>query len=121
MILVTAAALPGQGIAPAQDLPPPVLRSTSQETDPPQAFAPEAGKGILERSTLTGTWWGARDTLSAHGIELNINLSQFYQGVADGGTQRSFEYGGKLDYFLNLDGAKLGLWEGFSITTHAET
>jgi porin len=59
--------------------------------------------------------------LSEHGVELKISLSQFYQGVADGGTERSFEYGGKLDYYLSLEGGKLGLWPGFSLTAHAET
>ncbi|HEY6922154.1 MAG TPA: carbohydrate porin, partial [Steroidobacteraceae bacterium] len=82
---------------------------------------PEGGESIRGRSALTGNWWGARDTLATHGVGLNANLSQSYQGVADGGTQRSFEYGGKLDYYLKLDGGKLGLWQGFSITTHAET
>ena len=83
--------------------------------------APEGGETILDRSTLTGNWWGVRDTLARNGVELNINLSQFYQGVAHGGTHRSLEYGGKLDYYLTVDGGKFGLWQGFSISTHAET
>jgi porin len=76
---------------------------------------------ILDQPKLTGNWWGARDTLSAHGVDIDINLSQFYQGVASGGTERSFEYGGKLDYYVRLDGGKLGLWPGLSLTAHAET
>ena len=118
MMLVTAAVLPGRRTAQAQDLPPPDLPSSEQTES---MRTPEGGESILDRSALTGNWWGARDTLATHGVELNVNLSQFYQGVADGGTQRSFEYGGKLDYYLKLDGGKLGLWQGFSITTHAET
>ncbi len=85
------------------------------------AAEPEPGGTILDQPKLTGNWWRARDTLSAHGVELDINLSQFYQAVAAGGTQRSFEYGGKLDYYVNLDGGKLGLWSGFAVTVHAET
>jgi len=85
------------------------------------AAEPEPGGTILDQPKLTGNWWRARDTLSAHGVELDINLSQFYQAVAAGGTQRSFEYGGKLDFYVNLDGGKLGLWSGFAVTVHAET
>src|SRR5438552_3275415 len=76
---------------------------------------------IFERPNLTGDWLGARDTLSAHGLTLEISLAQFYQGVVDGGNERDFEYGGKVDYYVNLDGGKAGLWPGFSITTHIET
>src|SRR6266516_3900804 len=76
---------------------------------------------IFERPKLTGDWWGARDTLSSHGLTLDISLTQFYQGVVDGGNERDFEYGGKLDYYLNFDGAKAGLWPGLSLTMHVET
>src|SRR5438477_569249 len=76
---------------------------------------------IFERPNLTGDWLGARDALSSHGLTLEISLTQFYQGVVDGGNERDFEYGGKVDYYVNLDGGKAGLWPGFSITTHIET
>lgn len=71
---------------------------------------------VLEWPKLTGNWWGARDTLAEHGVDLDVNLTQFYQGVTDGGKSRGFAYGGKLDYYLNL-----GPWSGFSLTTHVET
>ena len=118
MIIAAAAASPGDWIACAQDIP---LPAESASSDGGQWLESEGGRTIFDRSKLTGNWWGARNTLSTNGIQLNINLSQFYQGVADGGAERSFEYGGKLDYYLKVDGGKLGLWEGFSITTHAET
>jgi hypothetical protein len=55
--------------------------------------APVAGTGgtILDRSTLTGDWWGVRDTLSAHGVAFDVGLTQFYQGVTDGGKERDFD------------------------------
>ena len=118
MIIAAAAASPSDWIACAQDIP---LPAESASSDGGQWLESEGGRTIFDRSKLTGNWWGARNTLSTNGIQLNINLSQFYQGVADGGAERSFEYGGKLDYYLKVDGGKLGLWEGFSITTHAET
>src|SRR5438094_10338162 len=64
---------------------------------------------IFERPNLTGDWLGARDTLSSHGLTLEISLTQFYQGVVDGGNERDFEYGGKFDYYVNLDGVQTGL------------
>ena len=41
--------------------------------------------------------------------------------MATGGLQQAFQYGGRNDYFLNLDGEKLGLWNGVSVTLHGET
>jgi hypothetical protein len=37
--------------------------------------APAAGT-ILDRFTLTGDWWGVRDTLSAHGVSLKIRTGK---------------------------------------------
>ncbi len=70
---------------------------------------------------MTGDWGGLRTDLAEHGIEIELRLSQFYQGVASGGANTKFAYGGKLDYILNIDGKKLGLWEGLFVTMHAET
>ena len=84
---------------------------------------PVAGTGrtILDRSTLTGDWWGVRDILFAHGVAFDGSLTQLYQGVTAGGKERDFDYGGKLDYYVSIDGGKAGLWPGFSVTTHVET
>jgi porin len=118
MIITAAAASPGDWIARAQDIPLPAETPSLDGGEWPES---EVEPSIFDRPKLIGSGWGVRDTLSAHGVQLNVNLSQFYQGVADGGAERSFEYGGKLDYYLKVDGGKLGLWQGFSITTHAET
>jgi porin len=118
MIAATVAASFGDAVTYAQEPRAAAFSNNNEITLPAESKASDT---ILDQPRLTGNWWGARDTLSAHGIELDINLSQFYQGVAAGGTERSFEYGGKLDYYVNLDGSKLGLWPGFSVTTHAET
>jgi porin len=48
-------------------------------------------------------------------------LTQFYQGVADGGADTGFEYGGKVDQFFILDSGKLGLWQGTTMNMHVET
>jgi porin len=60
-------------------------------------------------------------SMEAQGIVYAPGVTQFYQGVASGGQEREFEYGGKVDQFLILDSCKLGLWDGMTMTMHAET
>ena len=74
-----------------------------------------------ERPKLTGDWFPAKDRWFDRGVTLDTNLTQFYQGVASGGKEQVFEYGGKLDYYLNIDGNKSGLRDGFLVSIHAET
>jgi porin len=74
-----------------------------------------------ERLKLTDGWCGSSDRCANRGVTWDTNLTQFYQGVAGGGKEQEFKYGGKLDYYLNIDGDKAGLHEGFRISSHAET
>jgi porin len=91
--------------------------AAEQSADPSMA-APAPGG----RTHLTGDWGGARSWLAGHGIILDIQATQFYQGVVDGspGTN-DWQYGLKGDYFLTVIGEKAGLWKGFIINLHAET
>jgi porin len=73
------------------------------------------------RKKLAGDWYGLRSDLAEHGIDFDIRLSQYYQGVTSGGANTNGAYGGKFDYILKFDGHKLGLWEGLGMTMHAET
>jgi porin len=75
---------------------------------------------LLDRSTLTGNWGGARDDLAARGITITPSVTQFYQGPTAGNTDHEFAYGGKAEAFLNIDFAKLGLWNGFAAQVHGE-
>ncbi|HUQ69452.1 MAG TPA: carbohydrate porin, partial [Planctomycetaceae bacterium] len=45
----------------------------------------------------------------------------FYQGIARGGKEEAFQFGGGNDYYLTADGHKLGLWQGLLIDLHGET
>jgi porin len=75
----------------------------------------------LEGDRLTGDWAGRRTWLKEeYGITLAPRLTQFYQGLVAGDGDHDFEYGGKADLLLNADLSKLGLWNGFSLTVHAE-
>jgi len=73
------------------------------------------------REHLTNGFWGLQPALAEHGIVYDAELTQFYQGVANGGFEQTFKYGGKLDQFVIFEGEKLGLWKGFEVIMHAET
>lgn len=76
---------------------------------------------LLDSPRLTGDWGGLRNDLEDHGWTFNLFNTQFYQGVASGGLEQEWAYGGKLDYLIDLDGGKSGLWEGLLVNVHAET
>lgn len=95
--------------------------SVSSLTVADSASVPIFGDSFDERLKLTRDWFGARDQLANRGITLDTNLTQFFQGVANGGKEQTVEYGGKLDYYLNIDGGKASLREGFLMSIHAET
>lgn len=78
-------------------------------------------ESLWTRQKLTGDWFGRRSTLAESGYSFDISSTQYYQGVASGGAEQGFEYGGRNDYFLNVDGEKAGLWKGAFITLHGET
>jgi porin len=84
------------------------------------AFSQAAEGDIWSRDKLLGDVGGARSFLGEHGIAVDVRLNQYYQDVTDGGERENGEYGGKLDYIVNVDGEKLGLWKGLFLNLHAE-
>ena len=52
------------------------------------------GDSVWTRDKLTGDWGGLRSDLSKHGIDIDLRLSQYYQGVTSGGRDTIDEYGG---------------------------
>jgi porin len=133
VILLTAAAVASTARAQLPSEPPGETASGSvnpPSDEPPVSHdslvetpteAPSFGGPLLERSKLTGDWLGRRSSLQDYGITFDVSTTQYYQGVAAGGLEQAFQYGGRNDYFLNLDGEKLGLWRGASVTLHGET
>ena len=99
----------------------PTLTPLPAQSRPVQTIAGQVDSGCLDRSKLTGDWWGARSELIENGVNFDASTTQYYQGVASGGLQQGFRYGGRNDYFLNIDGKKAGLWDGFSVSLHGET
>lgn len=72
------------------------------------------------RSTLTGDWGGLRDDMAARGITFDLNLTQIEQGVANGGKDEGWKYGGRGELAIGVDTQKLGLWPGGLLSIEAE-
>jgi porin len=123
-MLLGAAAVRAQGVPQPQPDSPPTFLPADQAPvfgADPQKVPPPFGGPLFERPKLTGDWFGCRTDLRDGGITLDVSTTQFYQGVTSGGLERSFFYGGRNDYFLTLDGEKLGLWKGLTVKFHGET
>lgn len=97
-----------------------LLTATEPAAESPAKPNPYAGD-LFTRLRLTGDWYSTRSSLADCGLTFDLFATQFYQGVASGGQAREWEYGGKVDYLFNLDGGKLGLWQGLFVNLHAET
>jgi porin len=107
--------LDGSLDVPAQ--PAAAVDTDSAATPPVNPYAGD----LFTRQRFTGDWLGLRSDLAERGLTFDFFATQFYQGIAQGGQRREGEYGGKLDYLFNVDGGKLGLWQGFFVNFHAET
>ena len=82
----------------------------------------EYTKEVWGRDKLTGDWGGFRSDAKDHGLDVEFTLSQFYQGVVDGGATTNSEYGGKLNLRITIDANKLlGTWKGLYASVHVET
>jgi porin len=109
--------VPTQPAAPQAALPQPCDIQCPAPAATPSPFDGD----ICTRPLLLGSICGVRDQLAAHGITINADTYQYYQGVTNGGINDVFRYGAHNDYFINVDGEKAGLWKGLFITLHGET
>ena len=76
------------------------------------------------RDRLLGNLFGSQSCMAQRGLILDVEATQFYQGVTSGGANETFRYGGKIDYFLTYSGQQAGLSglaQGLVIALHAET
>ena len=71
-------------------------------------------------STLTGDWGGQRTRLKDQGITLGLEVTQFSTGMVSGQGSHDWQHGGKADFYVTVDGARLGLWPGLSINIHGD-
>jgi len=77
-----------------------------------QAPAPAASGNFFNRNTMTGNWGGIRSQMAEKGLTFDFSLTQTEMGVVSGGLNNSAEYGGRGDFYMNLDTGKAGLWRG---------
>lgn len=89
------------------------------------------GSGILplpdytgeptNRSNLLGDFGGGRADWAKKGATFDIDYNQYFQGVTDGGLDRNSEYGGTLNYNVNLDFDRMGLIPGGLLQVRARS
>ena len=85
------------------------------------AAASPYADSLCERAFLLGDWGGLRDCLADDGVTMNLSSTNIYQGVTAGGIRQNFEFSGRGDLYINVDGEKAGLWKGSFLTLHGET
>ena len=73
------------------------------------------------RSSLTGDWKGCRSSLAQNGITFRGDVTQYYQGVASGGLEQHFKYGGHSDYVFDFDMGKVAGVQGTFIKLRGES
>lgn len=67
-----------------------------------------------EHSRITGNWGGARDRLSALGVDIALIYKASFTKVIEGGIDRTGTYLGNIDLRIGLDAEKLVGWKGGS-------
>jgi porin len=91
-------------------------RPTPQSAGPTQPPT----TGLAQQEELTGDWGGARTRWRDKGVVLDSSLTQFYQGVASGGTETGSEYNATAQATLEFDFGRLAGWEFWSSEIKAE-
>jgi porin len=90
----------------------------AQSSDAGAAAEPQTEETLWTRDTITGDWGGSRTKLSEKGIDFDFRLSQYYQNVLSGGVDQTGEYGGTMDYRINIDAGKLFGAQGLVVDLH---
>jgi porin len=70
---------------------------------------------------LSGDWGGARSRLKGKGLDFELTLTQFWQGVASGGVDNSSEYFGTFQTEVKSDLGKTAGWEFWAVEFKTET
>ena len=63
---------------------------------------PDYGGDFRSRSYLTGDWGGLRSKLADRGVQFEFNITQIFQGVASGATNRTGKYSGLTDMVIDV-------------------
>src|SRR3954470_931017 len=87
----------------------------------PYPVPPTWGGEILSRPRLLGDWGGWRDELGRKGVVLDIDALLTPQTILSGGRNIGSDFWGNVDYTLNIDTQKAGLWPGGFLKLQADT
>lgn len=90
-------------------------------TAQPYPVPPTWGGDLSARPRLTGDWGSARDELGTKGVVIDVDVTVTPMGVLSGGTGTGGNTWGNVDYILNLDTQKLGLWPGGFLNVSVDT
>ena len=102
--------------------PSPEVVATQPATPPAAAAAPTPETDFWKREQMTGDWDGDRLRYKEEGLEIELSLTQFYQGVASGGIRRGSEYNGVFKINFKLDLGKMSpRWKWWSAQVQSET
>ena len=114
-----SAAIGGQAGAPTSGA---ASRPTTVPTaeQPPGSATQSPATGLLHHEELTGDWGGVRTRWKDKGVVFDSSLTQFYQGVASGGTETGSEYNATAQATLEFDFGKLAGWQFWSAEVKAE-
>lgn len=86
----------------------------AKEAQKPKVESPRIQKSPLDTPD------GPKEQLRRYGIDADVWVTQFFQGIAAGGNNGASRYGGKLDGFLKIDAEKLGFWQGLRVSAQYE-
>ena len=93
------------------------MASPAQAEDAPAKSSgilplPDYSGDLFERPYLLGDLGGERTYWAKKGFTFDIDYNQYFQGVTDGGADTGSEYGGTIDYNINIDLDRMGLIPG---------
>jgi porin len=87
----------------------------------PYPVPPTWGGDFWTRPRLTGDWGGLRNELGAKGVVIDVDLTFTPMDVVSGGKNTGGDTWGNVDYTINVDTQKLGLWPGGFLNVAVDT
>ena len=93
---------------------------TSQRSLSPYEAAPRIPHTIMESEKASGTWFGKRDWLTSHGVDVSVTYTADIAGNPVGGAHPGgFTYADALAYVVFFNTDKLLGWHGGCLTISA--
>jgi porin len=75
---------------------------------------------VWSQPSLFDTPGGLKQGFREAGINLDVWLTNFGQGIISGDGEPGIQWGNKGDLLARFDGEKLGLWQGLTVSFHQE-